>query len=116
MAGKTVDWIKAGGRMIRFQSLYTIDFSRIREGMKHVKERLSLHPFYIVILREVEALSYKEMARIMDVPIGTVMSRLSRARQALQREVLCDEHRGLVPKNGKRIGPADSHEFTGASQ
>jgi RNA polymerase sigma factor (sigma-70 family) len=69
-----------------------------------------------LILREVEGLSYKEMARIMDVPIGTVMSRLSRARQALQREVLCDDHQGPVPTNGKRIGPADLRGLTGASQ
>jgi RNA polymerase sigma-70 factor (ECF subfamily) len=54
-----------------------------------------------VILREVEALSYQEMARIMDVPIGTIMSRLSRARHALQREVRCDDHKALVPESGK---------------
>jgi hypothetical protein len=35
------------------------------------------------------------------------MSRLSRARQALQREVFGDDHQGFVPKNGNKIPPAD---------
>src|ERR1700680_367747 len=57
-----------------------------------------------LILREVEALFYKERAQIMNVPTESVMSRLARARQALQRG---EDRKGFVPESGKPNGPTD---------
>ena len=44
----------------------------------------------VVILREMEGFSYKEIAGLADVPIGTVMSRLARARKLLQKRLTAE--------------------------
>ena len=47
-------------------------------------ENLPLHYREIILLCEVEEMSYQEIAETLSIPIGTVMSRLSRARKTLR--------------------------------
>jgi RNA polymerase sigma-70 factor (ECF subfamily) len=41
----------------------------------------------VVVLRELEGMSYQQIAAVVEIPIGTVMSRLSRGRRQLQRRL-----------------------------
>ncbi len=49
----------------------------------------ALHPAHreVVLLRDVEGFSYQEIADALSIPVGTVMSRLARARQVIRRAV-----------------------------
>jgi RNA polymerase sigma-70 factor, ECF subfamily len=55
-----------------------------RETLAEVLDRLPPEFREVIVLREMEGLSYKEISEVADVPVGTVMSRLSRARKRLQ--------------------------------
>ena len=55
-----------------------------------------------VVLADVEGFSYKEIADMLDIPIGTVMSRLHRGRKALQKQLYeFASQRGLAPSDGE---------------
>ncbi len=49
----------------------------------------------VLILREMEDLSYREIAEVIQAPIGTVMSRLARARALLKDKWIAEENHGL---------------------
>jgi RNA polymerase sigma-70 factor (ECF subfamily) len=56
-----------------------------RERLGKALETLPARFREVLVLRELEGCSYKEIAAITAIPIGTVMSALARARQRLQR-------------------------------
>jgi RNA polymerase sigma-70 factor (ECF subfamily) len=56
-----------------------------RERLKRALESLPPRSREVLVLRELEECSYKEIAEITGIPMGTVMSTLSRARERLQR-------------------------------
>lgn len=62
------------------------------QTLSRLMQRLPAEYREVLLLREVEDLAYKEIATVIDVPIGTVMSRLARARLALRKLWESDAH------------------------
>ena len=65
------------------------------ETIRRAIEELPIEFREIVILREMEGLSYREIAELADVPLGTVMSRLTRARRQLQKRLAVEFRPGV---------------------
>jgi len=61
----------------------TVELERVEEAIDGLPEQFRV----VLWLRDGEGRSYEEVAEVLDVPVGTVRSRLARARQALKREL-----------------------------
>ena len=75
--------------------------AEVREAIENLPETFLLP----MLLNDVEGFSYKEVAEILDIPIGTVMSRLHRGRKTMQ-EALHDyaSQRHLITEKDKTDG------------
>jgi RNA polymerase sigma-70 factor (ECF subfamily) len=61
-----------------------------KELAVHIQGAINARPPYhraVIVMREIEGMSYAEMAKTMNVSKGTIMSRLHHARQKLQRSL-----------------------------
>jgi RNA polymerase sigma factor (sigma-70 family) len=70
-----------------------------REMIRQALQELPVEFREVIVLRELEQLSYKEVATVAEIPLGTVMSRLARGRQQLQQSLITrlgeEPNRGL---------------------
>ncbi len=83
----------AAGRSAEEEVLDHFTDADVKKAVESLPEQFRM----VVLLADVEGFSYKEIAAIVDVPIGTVMSRLHRGRRALQKALFdFGMDRGLV--------------------
>jgi RNA polymerase sigma-70 factor (ECF subfamily) len=72
------------------QLIREADNEMLRQALRTLPEEFR----EVIVLREFEELSYKEIAEVVKIPVGTVMSRLARARSRLRQIISNDRNRG----------------------
>jgi RNA polymerase sigma-70 factor (ECF subfamily) len=79
--------------------------------LRQALEELPVNFREVLVLRELEGLSYREIAEVSNIPQGTVMSSLSRARERLRQSLT-----SLLSKDAAREASAvtDEHRRTGS--
>src|SRR5918999_1530216 len=89
------------GRSAEDELLDWFTESEVKDAVESLPEQFRL----AVLLADIEGFSYKEIADILDIPIGTVMSRLHRGRKSLQKRL----YDFAVERNLAATVPDDAH-------
>ena len=89
------------GRSAEDELLDRFTDAEVKQAIEALPENFRM----AVLLADVEGFSYKEIAEILDIPIGTVMSRLHRGRKALQKQL----YQLAVERNIAAPVPNDAH-------
>jgi RNA polymerase sigma-70 factor (ECF subfamily) len=89
------------GRSAEDELLERFTDHEVKQALEALPENFRM----AVLLADVEGFHYKEIADILDIPIGTVMSRLHRGRKALQKQL----YEFAVERNLAATVPDDAH-------
>jgi RNA polymerase sigma-70 factor (ECF subfamily) len=96
------DDISRGGGSAEGEVLSAITADEVKQALADLPEQFRLAVYYA----DVEGFAYKEIAEIMDTPIGTVMSRLHRGRKQLQKALgEYARERGLIGRGDEPEDP-----------
>jgi RNA polymerase sigma-70 factor (ECF subfamily) len=71
-----------------------------KASLQAAMEQLSAPLLEAILLCDVEEMKYREIASVLEIPVGTVMSRIARARAALRETLQADEHRSGAKSAG----------------
>ncbi|MCA9731348.1 MAG: sigma-70 family RNA polymerase sigma factor [Deferribacteres bacterium] len=66
---------------------HSVELSELQSAVWTALEKLTANEKEIIILRDIQELAYHEIAQTLDIPIGTVMSRLYNARRSLRAQL-----------------------------
>jgi RNA polymerase sigma-70 factor (ECF subfamily) len=92
------DWFsREGAGYATGDNGHQLDCDERQRAVREAMKRLPSGTQMLLYLREIEELSYKELAEVFDVEIGTIKSRLARARDRLRAELLPYLQDGILP-------------------